>query len=297
MRYDRYGRWKRPADMGTVLRRIAVVLVLLGLLGLMYLSTLAPRVERHTLTLADLPEKLNNLRIIFLSDIHQGPWYSQQQVDALVAKVNNLRGDVIILGGDYAQNSEGAVAFFRSMQPLEAHWGVYAVVGDTDRSEEPGALDALLEAMRVKHVTGLSNSVEQVRVGSDRLYIVGADDYRTGYPAVARLARQVNADDLVIFAGHSPELLPAVLDAKDEEGSANWYDLALFGHTHGGQIDLFGYTPFRRLRTELGSGYRSGWLEENSAVHLISNGVGTEILPLRLFARPQIHVITLKRGT
>jgi len=146
-------------------------------------------------------------------------------------------------------------------------------------------------------VTGLVNSVASIKLGRNYIYVAGADDYAKGYPKVDQVASQVHEDDFVIFAGHSPNLLPAMHDARDSAGNSHWYDVALFGHTHGGQVNLFGYTPFRKLRTEMGSHYRSGWLEENRAHLLVSNGVGTEFVPLRLFASPQIHLIVLKKGS
>lgn len=297
MRYKRYRRRRSPVAGKTLLKALAAVLLLAAAVGYMYLSTLTPKVVEHTLRRADLPDKLKNVRIVYLSDIHQGRWYSRQQVERLAAQVNDLSADVIILGGDYAEDSESAVRFFDTMPPLEARNGVYAVVGDTDRSDEPGSLEKLLAAMERRNVTGLVNDVAKVDLGKVLLYIAGADDYWSGYPDVEKVASKLNADDFVIFAAHSPNLLPDLRDARDQEGSAHWYDLALFGHTHGGQIDLLGYTPFRRLRTMLGSSYRSGWFEENRAAMLVSNGVGTEYVPLRLFAQPQIHVITLKKGS
>lgn len=297
MRYGRYRRRKGPVLSKAFLKLIAVLLLLAAAAGAMYASTLTPRVVEHTLRRADLPDNLKNLRIVYLSDIHQGRWYGPGQVEKLAAQVNELSADVIILGGDYAEDSESAVRFFDTMPLLEARNGVYAVMGDTDRSDEPEALAQLLAAMQRKNVTGLVNDVAQVRLGKTYLYIAGADDYRTGFPDVEKVAARLNADDFVIFAAHSPNLLPDVRSARDQEGSAHWYDLALFGHTHGGQIDLLGFTPFRKLRTVLGSGYRSGWFEENRAAVLVSNGVGTEYVPLRLFAQPQIHLITLKKGS
>ena len=48
------------------------------------------------------------------------------------------------------------------------------------------------------------------------------------------------------------------------------------------------------LLPEVGNRYMSGWLEESRAAILVSNGVGTSGAPVRLFAPPQIHLITLK---
>lgn len=293
----RYRRRRRFVNYGAILRFLLVVLAVAALVGIMYAGTLSPRVEAHVYRSPSLPDNLKNIRIVYLSDIHQGRWYSQQQVDRLIAQVNDLSADVVILGGDYGEDYEGAVDFFRTMPQIEARNGVYAVMGDTDRSDEPGTLEELLAAMQAKNVTGLVNATAPIRLGRSYLYIAGADDYRRGYPDVEKVASQVHADDFVIFAGHSPNLLPAMQDARDRAGNAHWYDIALFGHTHGGQINLFGFSPFRRLRPLVGSRYLSGWLEENRAALLISNGVGTEYAPLRLFARPQIHLITLKQGS
>ena len=124
--------------------------------------------------------------------------------------------------------------------------------------------------------------------------MAGSDDHFNGFPDVDGLAKQVYADDFVIFAGHCPDLMPDVLKAKDANGDNHWFDLALFGHTHGGQVSFMGHTLFGGLMPEVGSRYLSGWLEENRAAVLISNGVGTTGAPVRLFAPPQVHLITLK---
>ena len=43
--------------------------------------------------------------------------------------------------------------------------------------------------------------------------------------------------------------------------------------------------------------YWRGWYEANRAYMLVSNGVGTSGLPIRLFAQPQIHLITIRHGS
>jgi len=136
--------------------------------------------------------------------------------------------------------------------------------------------------------------VERVKVGQSYLYITGADDYHNGFPDVAGIAAQVRQEDFVIFAGHTPDLMPDVLKARSADGAPHWYDLALFGHTHGGQVSFMGHTLFSQLAPAVSARYLSGWLEENRAAVLVSNGVGTSFAPVRLFARPQVHLITLK---
>ena len=167
-------------------------------------------------------------------------------------------------------------------------------MGNHDRTQPESNLQRLKDAMKDAGVTPLVNSVSRVKVGQSYLYIAGVDDFYNGTPDVKGVASQVREEDFVIFAGHTPDLIPDAQKAKDMTGDGHWFDLALFGHTHGGQINLFGWTPFRNVSEELSARYISGWREENRAAMLISNGVGTSVFPVRLFAPPQVHLITLK---
>lgn len=114
----------------------------------------------------------------------------------------------------------------------------------------------------------LVNTVSRMKLGQTYIYVAGVDDYYNGSPDVAGVASQVSSEDFVIFAGHTPDLMPDVLDAKSSDGDNHWFDLALFGHTHGGQINLLGHTPFKALLPEVGTRYMSGWLEESRAAVL-----------------------------
>jgi hypothetical protein len=71
-------------------------------------------------------------------------------------------------------------------------------------------------------------------------------------------------------------------------------DLTLSGHTHGGQIALFGHGFFSS--SIYGDRYRSGWYEDHGALMLVSNGLGGLFAPLRLGAPPQAHLITLYKS-
>ncbi|HUM61301.1 MAG TPA: metallophosphoesterase, partial [Clostridia bacterium] len=64
------------------------------------------------------------------------------------------------------------------------------------------------------------------------------------------------------------------------------------GHTHGGQIVFFGRSL--HSSSEYGDRYRSGWYREQGADILVSEGVGTSILPMRVGTRSQIHRLILR---
>lgn len=287
-------KYRLPQRRKLKLYWLIPIVLIVGMIVYPFMEAAQLDVKTHDYRVADLPTNLRNLRIAFASDIHQCRWFSQERVNEVINEINMLDADIIVLGGDYAMDSAGAIAFFEKMPQLQARLGVFAVVGNHDRTEPEKNLPLLISQMKAAGVMPLVNEVSRVKVGQTYVYLAGVDDKHNGFPDVPGVAAQVNSGDFVIFAGHTPDLLTDVLKAKSADGKPQWYDLALFGHTHGGQVNLFGYSPFNKLSPEVGARYLTGWLEENRAAVLVSNGVGTSGAPVRLFARPQIHLITLK---
>ena len=287
-------RYRRPQRRRIRIRWFLLALAVAALVAYPFVEPSMLQIEEHTLYVTNLPSNLKNIRIVFASDIHQGPWFSQKQVDEVFSTINGLSADLVILGGDYAVDSDGAVQFFKTAPNLYARLGVYAVVGNHDRTMPESNLTTLKNAMLSAGVTPLVNAVQRVRIGTSDIVLAGIDDINNGYPDLAGVAKQVSVDDYVIFLCHSPGIIPDAIRAVDSTGRGSWFDLGLFGHTHGGQIaflesivDTNG-VPAR---------YESGWLRENRIDMLVSHGVGTSNLPVRFLCRPQIHVITIKPDT
>lgn len=275
------------------LSRVLTFILLVVLIGYPFLEPFLLETEYVTLTASDLSQDIGTLRIVYLSDIHQGPFYSQGRVAELVSRVNALNPDLILLGGDYANDSDGAIDFFKNAPAFHARYAVCAVVGNHDRTIPESNLSLLKSAMFSAGVTPLVNEVAQVRIGSGSVYIAGIDDVNNGYPDISLVAGQVKSSDYVIFLSHSPEAITDALKAETADGRRGWYDLGLFGHTHGGQVALLGqWLGISNVPTR----YGSGWIQENRIDMLISRGVGTSVLPIRVLRRPQIHVITVKSG-
>lgn len=288
MRYR--GRHVKRSRFGC-LGRILTFLVLVFLLAYPFAEPFMLEVESTHLTSADLPRDIGQLRLVYLSDIHQGAFYSQSRVNELVKQVNALNADLVLLGGDYAEDSTGAVEFFRNLPNIHARYGVYAVMGNHDRTVPESNLQAMKTAMVSTGITPVVNDVFSVRIGASDIYIAGIDDVNTGWPDLAGVAARTRQDDYVIFLSHSPEVIPDALKAEDMTGRRPFYDLGLFGHTHGGQIALMGqYLGIAKVDDR----YEQGWIKENRIDMLISRGVGTSTLPIRIARKPQIHLVTVK---
>lgn len=278
------------------LRRALIILTVLLLLALLAWPFVEPymlQVETTVLRSADLPAALGQLRIVYLSDIHKGGTFGDGRMTSLIARVNALNADLVLLGGDYAQDSASAVEFFRTMPRIHSRYGVFAVVGNHDRTLPESNLNQLKAAMQAAGVTPLVNAVQRVRIGTTEICLAGLDDVNNGHPDLKGVAAQTRQEDYVIFLCHSPEIIPQALNAVDGRGQMRWFDLGLFGHTHGGQVALFGGL----IRDEqVDARYASGWVHQNRADLLTSRGVGTSVLPIRLLCRPQLHLITINRA-
>ena len=276
------------------LSRLITFALLLFIIAYPFLETRMLETDVKSLTSADLPADVKQLRVVYLSDIHAGFHFSQAQVEGLFQRVNAMNPDLVLLGGDYAVDSESAIAFFRNLPRISTRYGVYAVMGNHDRTVPESNLTHLRSAMYNAGVTPLVNEVASIRIGLSNIYIAGIDDVNNGWPDLKAVTSQIRQEDFVIFLSHSPEIIQEALLASDKNGRrGNWFDLGLFGHTHGGQIALLG--QFLGISKVEGR-YEQGWLRENRSDILVSRGVGTSVLPIRFLRRPQIHQITILSG-
>lgn len=277
-------------------RRLLIALVVFLVLLPLLICILEPgmlTVDRVTLRSEDLPSDVGHLRIAYVSDIHYGFFFNDGRVEDLVSRINSLNPDLVLFGGDYGADNLSAVSFFNKLagHTVHARYKVMGVVGDTDLGESAFELNLLKDAMKNAGVIPLVNTVEPVRIGNSTVYVAGVDDPVAGTPALSSVASSVKGKDFVIFLAHNPQIISAAQSATDADGRLNWFDLALFGHTHGGQMKLFG--SFLGLTEDIPDRYHGGWLTENRVNILVSNGVGTEFLPFRFFTPPQIHQIDI----
>lgn len=280
--------YRKPKKSGRLGRLLALLPVSCMLLYPVYLAAQLDLVETEYASAA-LPAAFSGLRIVYLSDIHYGPYFKESRVRALAERVNALEPDVILLGGDYGEDAEGAIAFFQLHPGFKAKMLVAAVMGNHDRTPPESNLRKLMDAMEADGVMPLVNDAIWLQKDSATLALGATDDVYNGHPYLDKVAERCAGADFCIFLPHSPDILPQTYTLP----GGPFYQLALCGHTHGGQIALFGHAV--KSSSDYGDRYRSGWYHENGVDILVSNGVGTSWLPVRLGARPQIHLITLKR--
>jgi uncharacterized protein len=277
--------------------RIARWKLIVGLLVLIALATTVAwaLVEPRTVTVVedefsspDLPEAFDGTRVVYMSDIHAGPFTSPTRASSLLGRVQSLKPDVILLGGDNVGGRVDAGAWFYPIAAsrLSAPLGVYEVIGNHDVAEAPSKAIA---GMRTAGIQLLNNTSLRLTRGGKTIVLAGIDD-ESRSPDLAAAASGIREDEFAILLSHGPDPLVQALP-----GLTKTFDLALVGHTHGGQVTAFGvWAPF--VNSAYGNQYRTGWHKIAETPLLVSNGIGMVDLPLRLGAPPQIHLITLRRG-
>ena len=244
------------------------------------------KVKEVTFTSADLPKAFDGTRVVFISDIHRGPFFSQDRVRSLVSKVNALKPDLILLGGDYVYEDpvKYSESCFQELARLNAPEGCFAVLGNHDYGKDVGPST---RAIQNAGITLLDNRGVWIDKGNERIRLGGVGDYDVDNPDIAPIIRGTAPGDFVLLVSHNPAFV--------RELKPGQVDLMLSGHTHGGQVTFFGlWAPV--LPREVGQKLRTGVVKTDATTVIISNGVGTIFPPIRFFARPDIVVVTLRSG-
>ncbi|HTX61841.1 MAG TPA: metallophosphoesterase [Methanobacterium sp.] len=250
------------------------------IVGYMFIEPYWIETKQITIESDQIPSNFDGKKIVYLSDIHAGPFFSKDRVDSLVNQVNALHPDLILLGGDYVSGEDTYInSTFDSLNKLQAPLGIYAVLGNTD--PQYYSWMALRNSPTITDIGNMGdwvgNSDGKIRIGG-----VGADNDRQD---IDDAVGNATASDFVILLKHEPDYFTEV--------NKSMVDLVLSGHTHGGQVTFFGlWAPYL---PEGGTKYRIGTFKEGNSTLIVSNGIGTVGLPIRFFARPQIIVITLKK--
>ncbi len=260
--------------------------------------------ERYALTPPGWAPGLK-LRVAVLTDIHAcEPWMPIDRIEAICRAANALEPDIICLLGDYVSGMRFATgrvepdAWAQALSLLRAPLGVHAVLGNHDWLEDPLAeASGIPGARRALEKVGIpvySNSAVRLEKDGRPFWLAGLEDQIAppGPSAPARrhkgrddlpgTLKQVSDDAPVILMAHEPDIFPQVPDRVS---------LTLSGHTHGGQVRLFGYAPV--VPSRFGNRYAYGHVVEGGRNLIVSGGLGCSMLPVRFGSPPEINLIEL----
>lgn len=262
------------------------------------------RVTRYALRPRNWPEG-RKLRLAVLTDLHVGGLHMPvSRVREIVEQTNALQADLVLLLGDFVASraripSDPPVgAWAAELARLKAPHGRFAVLGNHDWWQDlrtqalfsgPTAAGLALEAVGIPV---LENRAIRIETADGPLWIAGLGDQeaflkvrrgqRKGVDDLPATLAQIGDDAPVILMAHEPDVF-----ARRNERVA----LTLSGHTHGGQVRLFGWSPV--VPSRYGNRYAYGHVVEQGRDLIVSAGLGTSKLPIRLGAPPEIVLVEL----
>lgn len=253
------------------------VFVLIGLAFILsgwslYEGMKVPAVKTVTIT-SDKITKPTTL--VFLSDLHIHRTLNPRKIEGIIEQVNALHPDIVILGGDTVDDSiRKTQDIADKLKEIQAPQGRFFVAGNHEfyRGFQPS-----INHLKSLGYTFLENSGETI----GNLYIAGIPDLRHS-PTPVRLSdtfKNALPTQFRILVSHTPA----------DFGAKNSFDLALSGHTHGGQI-----FPFHFL-ADWHNGFLNGLYElQNNARLYVSRGSGQWGPQMRFLAPSEITVIQLQ---
>ncbi len=256
-----------------------------------------PRVVRYNLVPNKWPAGLK-LRLVILADLHAcRPWMPPRRIGDICDQANALEGDVILLLGDFLSgmrmggNRITSDEWAGKLARLAAPLGVHAVMGNHDWIDDPDAMIAgtgptiVHKALASINVPVYENQAARFEKDGEGFWLAGLADQigpREGLDDLPGTLAQVTDEAPVILMAHEPDVFPTV---------PNRVSVTLSGHTHGGQIRLFGYSPIVPSRYR--NRYAYGHIVENECNLIVSGGLGCSIAPIRFGSPPEIVVVEL----
>ena len=245
-----------------------------------------PQVKRVPVKIDNLPPALDGFRIVQLSDIHVNPTFRRAAVEDIVAVVNTLDADIVVLTGDLV---DGSVAQLRSdvapLKQINSVSGNFFVTGNHEYYS--GVIEWIEEVKRLGFSV-LLNEHLVIRRGQARMVLAGVTDYRGGNFLQSHRSDPQKAligappADVKILLAHQPK---NIFDAAKAG-----YDLQISGHTHGGQ-----FFPWNLL-VGFAQPYVSGLHTHQNTRIYVSRGTGYWGPPLRVGSPSEITLIRMIAG-
>ena len=222
---------------------------------------------------------LKSLRVVMVADVHAGHLIDKKVLSMYVDKIMEQKPDVILLVGDIIDYDLPPLIdqkMDEEFRRLKAPYGVYVSTGNHEYR-----LNGEEKIAWLGSETGMTMLRDTAIKVADKFYIVGReDDHAEKRKPLSDIMQHVDKQLPVIVMNHEPKKL--------SEESTEQADLAVYGHTHNGQ--LFPNNLIMSLIYEVGHGYKK---KENTHIY-VTSGLGLAGPQYRIATISEIVVLNLK---
>jgi uncharacterized protein len=254
--------------------------------------------------------KGHKMTIAVVADIHAGGYNMPlSRVDEIVERTNNLKPDLTLYLGDSLANYStfgfinkvGFKDVAQSLSRLKAPLGVYGVLGNHDWWDDNEA-QLRLSGPTISQKIFSDHGIEMMENDAVKLTHKGKSFWLGGlgdqmaFPARRARARGIRrgVDDLQGTLDQMKGRLPIIMMAHEPVIFRRMPDrvsLTIAGHTHGGQVNLFGFRPTQYFNTRHEFLY-GHYINEGRNL-IVTGGLGCSHVPIRIGQPPEIVHITL----
>ncbi len=240
-----------------------------------------------------LPQNFNGYKIVQLSDLHSKSFRNNQS--NLVKRVKKEKPDLIVFTGDLIDSEKyDEKPSLILMRKLVQVAPVYYVTGNHEWWS--GKFNSLEDKLKNIGVQVMRNSAEEITNGTDKIQIIGIDDpenVKEFYAKKATMEENIinslegleEKDNFQILLSHRPEMFSLYSEYE--------FDVVFSGHAHGGQIRIPFIGGLIAPDQGLFPKYTSGKYNSLNTTMIVNRGLGNSIIPLRIFNRPEIVLVTL----
>ena len=261
-------------------------------------------VENITVPISSLPEELNGLKIVQISDLHLASFNNNRFLERCVKKVNDIQPDLLFFTGDIVNNHYREMFGFESqMTDFEAKYGKFAILGNHDYgnyADWKTPEDKLYNNEKIKEMlikagfNLLRNEACKLEISGTSLYVIGTEDWghreHHNYSNLDKAMEYVDNESFRILLAHNPQ------QWREQILPETNIPLTLSGHTHGGQAGFkiagMHFSFMQIIEKNWGGLYHA----DNQYLY-VNRGLGCVGALCRVGMKPEITTITLKSAT
>ena len=276
-------------------RLLYVLLGLVLLICFFYFQNNSIVTTQYNFSSDKVPKNFNGYKIVQLSDLHSKSFGNNQS--NLVKKAKKVNPDLIVFTGDLIDSDRyDEKTSLTLMGKLVQIAPVYYVTGNHEWWS--GKFNSLEDKLKDTGVQVMRNTAEEIIIGNAEIQIIGIDDPAKVNGSYAE--RAIAEEDIKnsikgleegvnfkILLSHRPELFSLYTQYG--------FDVVFSGHAHGGQVRIPFVGGLVAPNQGLFPEYSSGMYDVDNTTMIVNRGLGNSIIPLRVFNRPEIVVVTLKR--
>ena len=266
-------------------RTILTILLFIILLFLIYSILIEPKIiniNEINIKTNEISENFHGIKILHFSDLHYGTSINKNNLNKIINKINATKPDIVIFTGDLIDKSYKAsksdIKFLtKSLKKINSNLGKYGVIGEDDFYNKD-----FNNIMYDSDFIVLKNNYDTVyNKDNNPILIYGLDNITYGDPNMEKI-NEVNNIPFKILLMHETDYINKI-DLND-------IDLILSGHTLGGIIKVFNKPLFLKDNSKI---YYEFHYKIDNTDMFISNGLGTNKIPIRFMNTPSMNLYRL----